>query len=110
MYKMVIVVYRNPAVPFDEAIRWWTEEHFPIAKRIPGLIGYVVNIAQREADGENPAIMGTDEIYFESREAAEAAYQPPDWAESRAHTQAAGHTAARCTVEEVRIIDPDRVT
>jgi uncharacterized protein (TIGR02118 family) len=106
MYKMVIVIYRNPAVPFDEAIRWWTEEHFPIAKKIPGLIGYVVNIAQREVDGKDPAIMGTDEIYFESWETAEAAYRSAEWAESRAHTQAAGHTATRCNVEEVRIIDP----
>ena len=64
MYKMVIVIYRNPTVPFDEAIRWWTEEHFPIAKKIPKLIGYVVNIAQREEDGKDPEIMGTDEIYF----------------------------------------------
>ena len=108
MIKMTIVVYRNPDVSHEEAIRWWKEEHFPIAKRIPGLKGYVVNVAQLEEDGSEPGIMGTDEIYFESREAADVAYRSPEWAESRAHTQKAGHTATRCTVEEIRLIDPEQ--
>ena len=110
MFKMTIVVYRNPEVSHEEAIRWWKEEHFPIAKRIPGLNGYVVNVAQLEDDGSEPGIMGTDEIYFESREAADAAYRSPEWAESRAHTQKASHTATRCTVEEVRLIEPPQTS
>ena len=107
MFKITIVVYRNPKVSHEEAIRWWKEEHFPIAKRIPGLKGYVVNVAQLEDDGSEPGIMGTDEIYFESRKAAEAAYKSPEWAVSRAHTQKAGHTTTRYAVEEVRLIDPE---
>jgi uncharacterized protein (TIGR02118 family) len=106
VFKMTIVVWRNPAVTLEEAHRWWIEEHAPIVRRTPGLRGYVINLAQ-PGDGTDPELMGTDDITFDSREAFEAAWRSPEWQAAREHTAAAGHRAIRAVVKEVRIIDPD---
>tara|TARA_A100001037_G_scaffold298725_1_gene323020 strand:- start:6961 stop:7128 length:168 start_codon:yes stop_codon:yes gene_type:complete len=55
----------------------------------------VINLAQVGEDGEEPGIMETDDLYFESREAAEAAYSSTEWEEARADTLKAGHKAIR---------------
>lgn len=106
MFKMTIVAWRRPDWSIEECRRWWLEEHAPIARRMPGLRGYIINLAQRDEAGAEPELMGTDDLFFDSEEAFEKAWNSPEWREARAHTAAAGIKAIRSFVNEVRIIDP----
>jgi uncharacterized protein (TIGR02118 family) len=85
MVKIAIILFRNH-MTLEEQHRWWLEDHAPIARRMPGLRGYVINLANREEAGEEPEICGTDELLFESWENAQAAYNSAEWKQAREHT------------------------
>lgn len=104
MIKMTITLFRNQET-LEEQQRWWLEDHAPIARRMPGLRGYVINLASKGEDGADPAICGTDELLFDNWEAAQRAYNSVEWQEARSHTAASGAKAVRAWVREtVQII------
>ena len=99
MVRIEIILFRN-AVTLEEQHRWWLEEHAPIARQMPGLRGYFINLAGRGEGDEEPEICGTDTLSFDSWEAAMTAYKSPEWSAARAHTQASGTRALRTWVKE----------
>lgn len=103
MVKMEIVLFRNH-MTLEEQQRWWIEEHAPIARRMPGLRSYVINLATRGEGDAEPEIVGTDELVFDSWEAAQRAYRSPEWRQAREHTRASGAKVLRTWAKEVRII------
>jgi uncharacterized protein (TIGR02118 family) len=104
MIKMTITLFRNQET-LEEQQRWWLEDHAPIARRMPGLRGYVINLANKGEDGADLAICGTDELLFDNWEAAQRAYNSVEWQEARSHTAASGAKAVRAWVREtVQII------
>jgi uncharacterized protein (TIGR02118 family) len=104
MVMIEIILFRNH-MTLGEQQRWWIEEHAPIARKMPGLRGYFINLAGHgEGDGE-PEICGTDTLSFDSWETAMAAYNSPEWKAAREHTRQSGAKAMRTWVkEQVRII------
>ena len=104
MVKIEIILFRNQ-MSLEEQHRWWLEEHAPMARKMPGLRGYVINLAAKGEAGEEPEICGTDELVFDSWEAAKAAYESAEWRAARAHTAASGARVLRTWVKkEVRIV------
>lgn len=104
MVRIEIILFRNH-MTLEEQQRWWTEDHAPIARRMPGLRGYFINMAGRGEQGDEPEICGTDTLTFDSWEAAMTAYESPEWKAAREHTKASGARALRTWVrEQVTII------
>jgi len=71
MIKRVSLVRRRPDLSHDEFVAYWLGPHAEIAREMPGAIAYIVNIAR------DPEVAGWDgfaEVWFESLEAAEAAF------------------------------------
>ena len=101
--KMAIVLYRND-MTLEEQHRWWIEEHAPLGKQIPGLKSYVIYLAQRDEDGTEPAIAGTDIVEFEDEKAAERAFASEEWKRAREHTAASGAKVLRSWAVERRMI------
>lgn len=99
MVKMAVVLFRNH-MTLEEQHRWWIEEHAPIARQMPGLRSYVINLARRGDDGSEPDIAGTDEIAFDDWEAAQRAWRSPEWQRAREHTAASGARCLRTWVKE----------
>ena len=99
MVMIEIILFRN-AMTLEEQQRWWLEEHAPIARKMPGLRGYFINLAGRGEGDEEPEICGTDTLSFDSWEAAMTAYKSAEWSAARAHTQASGARALRTWVKE----------
>ena len=99
MVKIEIILFRN-AMTLEEQHRWWLEDHAPIARKMPGLRGYFINLAGRGEGDEEPEICGTDTLTFDSWDAAMTAYRSPEWSADRAHTQASGAKALRTWVRE----------
>jgi len=104
MVMIEIILFRNHMTLEDQQ-RWWTEEHAPIARKMPGLRGYFINMAGRGEGDAEPEICGTDTLTFDSWEAAMKAYNSPEWKAAREHTQQSGAKAMRTWVkEQVKII------
>ena len=70
MFKAVILLTRKDGMSRAEFRHWMLEEHSPLAKQLPGLRKLVFNIVENE---EAP-YDGVSELWFESREAFDAAY------------------------------------
>jgi uncharacterized protein (TIGR02118 family) len=69
--KRVSMVRRRHDLSHDEFVAYWLGPHAEIAKEMPGALAYVVNIAR---DPEAAGWDGFAEVWFESIEAAEAAF------------------------------------
>lgn len=104
MLKIEIILFRNH-MTLEEQHRWWLEEHAPIAKKMPGLRSYVINLADKGENGEEPELCGTDELIFDSWEAAMKAYSSAEWRAAREHTKASGARVLRTWVKkEVKVV------
>lgn len=97
--KIAIILFRNDQ-SLEEQHRWWLEDHAPMAKCMPGLLGYTINLADTDESGGDPAIAGTDYLEFADMEAAMTAYNSPEWQAAREHTAASGAKTIRSWVKE----------
>jgi uncharacterized protein (TIGR02118 family) len=87
MYKVIWLVRFRRDVPRDEVVRWWREEHGPVAAATPGMIRYVQSLWLAPLDPKThlpdtagePAFDGHAEHWFESREAYERAMTSAEW-------------------------------
>ncbi len=70
MFKAVILLTRGRDATHDEFIHWWLEEHAPLARQLPGVRRLVFDVVA----GENAPYDGISELWFDSREAFDAAY------------------------------------
>ena len=68
MFKVMLVLYEREGADRTEALRYWAEQHGPIAAKIPGLREYVQNHAVGAPDG-NPPFLGIAELYFDDEAA-----------------------------------------
>jgi uncharacterized protein (TIGR02118 family) len=71
--KVVYVTFKKAGMGREEFRRYWKDTHAPVAKKMPGLRGYVQNHALADAEGNEPPYDGFEELYFGSQEAMEVA-------------------------------------
>ncbi|MGL6280086.1 MAG: EthD domain-containing protein [Gaiella sp.] len=69
-FKAIILLTRAEGVTREGFRRWWLEEHAPLARQLPGLRRLVFNVVE----GDEVGYDGVSELWFDSRDAFEAAY------------------------------------
>lgn len=75
MVKLIAFLKRKPGMTMDDFKKRWLEEHIKISAKMPGLLGYRINIAtEKQPDDGVPLYDGTAELWWESIEAMEAAF------------------------------------
>lgn len=90
MYKVIWLVKFRQDMPRDEVVRWWREEHGPLAAQTPGMERYVQNHwtesldqgTQLPASGA-PQFDGHAEHWFTDFEAYKAAMVSAEWKKTR---------------------------
>lgn len=70
MFKAVILLTRADGASRDEFRAWWLERHAPLARQLPGVRRLVFNLVA----GDDAPYDGISELWFDSREAFDAAY------------------------------------
>ncbi len=77
MIKLIALLKRKPGISREEFARRWLDQHTRISTELPGVVGYRINIASErqplEASDE-PLYDGTAEMWWESVDAMEAAF------------------------------------
>jgi uncharacterized protein (TIGR02118 family) len=81
--RRLSLVRKRPELTRAEFLDRWTGEHVEIAKRLPGLRGYVIHIL----DGDAPPFDGIAVTTFDSREEAERAFADPELADGLRRTR-----------------------
>lgn len=67
--KVMIGLVRRDDMTHEEFAEWWTQEHAPLARTLPGVRRIRFNLLDEGAPFD-----GIAELWFDSAEAADAAY------------------------------------
>ncbi len=82
MVKFIVVLYRRPEMTAEEFRQHLEQVHGPLAKKLPGLRRYFQNYPLPDSKRRSPEWDAIVELYFDSREAMEAAWESPEGAAS----------------------------
>jgi uncharacterized protein (TIGR02118 family) len=77
MVKVIALLKRKPGLTRQEWADRWINDHVKLSSKMPGLLGYRCNVAidyQPEGTGVEPLYDGTAELWFESIETMNAAF------------------------------------
>jgi uncharacterized protein (TIGR02118 family) len=77
MLKFMVVIYRKPELTVAEFRRHLQTIHGPLAQQLPGLKKYIQNFVSDDSKRESPGWDAIVELFFESRDAMEAAWKSP---------------------------------
>ena len=78
MLKFMVVLYKKPRMSEEEFHRFLREVHGPMALKIAGLRRYVQNHVVEDPNRAHPGWSAIVELYFDDREAMEAAWATPE--------------------------------
>ena len=67
--KVMIGLVRRDDMTREEFAHWWTQEHAPLARTLPGVRRIRFNVLDADAPFD-----GIAELWFDSADAADAAY------------------------------------
>jgi len=84
MLKFIVVLYRRPDLNVEQFRGHLEKVHAPLAKNLPGLKGYKQNHVVSDAKRRRPGWDAVVELYFDNREAMEAAWASSQGADSDA--------------------------
>jgi uncharacterized protein (TIGR02118 family) len=76
MIKLIAFLKRKPGLTMEEFTQRWVYEHTKLSGQMPGLIDYRINVANDvQPDGAEPLYDGTAELWWNSLEDMEAAFE-----------------------------------
>ena len=78
MLKFMVVLYRRPDLTPEQFRHHLEEIHGPLAKALPDLRRYKQNHVVADANRNHPGWDAIVELYFDSRESMEAAWESPE--------------------------------
>ena len=67
--KVMVGLIRRADMTHDEFVDWWTKQHAPLARTLPDVRRIRFNVLSEDAPFD-----GIAELWFDSAEAADAAY------------------------------------
>ena len=88
MIKFVVVLYRRPGMTREDFSAFLRTTHRNLARRLPGLRRYVQNHPAQDATRKTPAWDAVVELYWDDREAMEAAWASPEGVAATADLEA----------------------
>ncbi len=78
MYKMIFGAKRKPGMSRVDFARYWTTTHAGLARSVPGIARYVINIASDlSGSGFEPAYDGFAEVWFDTEQDMRASARSP---------------------------------
>jgi len=72
-FKLMILLNKKENMTDETFTEYWLTTHAPLAKRMPGLRKYVVNVVKRPPNKE-PEYNGVVELWFDDKESMRAAF------------------------------------
>ena len=106
MLKFMVVIYRRPDLTPAHFRRHLEEVHGPLVKNLPGLRKYTQNYVCPDLKRKAPGWDAIVEVYFDSWDAMEAAWETPQGAASDADLPAFADLSRTTwsVVEEVTLL------
>lgn len=77
MIKLVALVKRKAGLSQDRFRAYWVDRHAPLARQIPGMRGYRINVALDAGGLPSAPYDGSAEIWFDDRAAMDTGLGSP---------------------------------
>lgn len=103
MIKVLSMMKRKEGLSLDEFRHWLTQEHVLLARQIPGLQKFVVNIPA--TDSPDNAFDAVNELYFDDEASMQAAFGSEAGKVSGADALAHISARSRLVTIEHKLID-----
>jgi uncharacterized protein (TIGR02118 family) len=103
MFKLITLVVKEQGMSDDEFAKYMLEAHAPLAKKMPGLRRYVLNIVQRPPNRE-PEYHSVAELWFDDRESMKKAFASPEGQLTQKDIEEFAGNTATLFIEEHQII------
>mgnify|MGYP006273456215 CR=1 FL=1 len=101
MFKAMIALTRLDEHTHEQFVEWWTVQHAPLARQLPGVRRIVFN----PVDDPGPGMAdGVAELWFDSQEAFTAAYATDIGKQVAADSLAHVSSRVRMLVQEIEIL------
>lgn len=99
MFKLVVLLKKKPALSDEGFAKYWLETHAPLAKKMPGLRRYVVNIVRRPPTRE-PDYHGVVELWFDDVNSMKKAFASPEGQATQKDTEAFASSLTTLYIDE----------
>ncbi len=73
MFKLMVLLEKKDNMTDEEFARYWLHTHAPLAKKMPGVKKYVVNIVKKPPERQSH-YQGVVELWFEDIESMKMAF------------------------------------
>jgi len=103
MFKMMILLKKKQTLTDEEFVKYWLERHAPMAKKMPGLRKYVVNVVKRPPSRE-PDYHGVVELWFDDPACMKKAFASPEGAAIQKDTEAFTASSTTMYIDEHAIV------
>jgi uncharacterized protein (TIGR02118 family) len=103
MFKLITLLTKKQAMSDDEFARYLLEVHAALAKKMPGLKRYVLNMVQR-APNREPEYHAVAELWFDDRESMKKAFSSPEGQLTQKDTGEFASGTATLFIEEHEIV------
>jgi uncharacterized protein (TIGR02118 family) len=100
VFKAMFLLTRRAGMTHEEFVRWWLDEHVPIASGLPNVRDVALNLVDEGYD--EVGIDGVSELWFDSREEFDAAFASEVGAAMAADSRAHVSGRVRLVVTEIR--------
>jgi len=104
MIKRVSLVWKRPDLTDDEFRRIWLGEHVDYAKQLPGLRAYSIDFV---TDGPSDGPSAIAAVWFDSRQALDAAFSVPHLKENLMRTREQFAESVQIMIVDEMIVVPD---
>jgi len=103
LFKMLILLRKKPASTDEQFAKYWLETHAPLAKKMPGLRRYLVNIVKRPPNRE-PEYHGVVELWFDNIDSMKKAFASSEGMATQKDTEAFATGLMTMYIEEHSIL------
>jgi uncharacterized protein (TIGR02118 family) len=77
MFKLIILLKKKTGFTDEQFATYWLETHAPLAKKMPGLRRYVVNLVVSPPN-KDPDYNGVVELWFDNVDDMKKAFSSPE--------------------------------
>jgi uncharacterized protein (TIGR02118 family) len=102
LFKMIILLAKKQTMSDAEFEEYLLNTHGPLARKMPGLRRYVVNIVQKPPNRE-PDYHGVAELWFDDREVMKKAFSSPQGEATQKDTEKFSSSMKTLFVDEHEI-------
>lgn len=94
MFKLIVLLRKKEGLADQDFASYWLQKHAPLAKQMPGLRKYVVNVVRRPPNRE-PDYHGLVELWFDDVDSMKKAFASPQGQATQKDTETfASHVTA----------------